>query len=387
MRAKPTRVKGYIRPRGADRWQVVVNLPRTAGKRTQYFETVKGTREDAEARLKELADRRKTPNMDPRTTVAAYLDFWLDHKATNDDLRASTIARYKLLLDTHVVPLVGKTKMADLRRTDINRIYTRAKRQGNAKTGGGLSAQSVTHIHRVLFSALQDAVIVHEVLEQSPCPKRKQRDNDKEKMRTLDRTEVRKLIAESVPTRLHLPILLAASLGLRRGEVLGLKWSDISYAKNTIAISRSLQPDQTFVLPKTKAGRRSISMPEDVVRALRSYKVAQNERILKSGEGYHDQGLIFTDFAGGPWKPASIATLFRAVVKRAGLGHLRFHDLRHTCASLLIDAGFPITTVAQILGHASPNITAMIYAHSLPTTNEAAAVAMDGILKGAAQVR
>ena len=319
MRAKPTRVKGYIRARGPDRWQVVVNLPRTAGKRTQFFETVKGTREDAEARLKELGERRKA-KIDPRTTVAAYLEFWLEYKTTNDDLRASTLTRYKQILDTHVVPLVGKMKIADLRRTDVNRIYSNAKKQGNAKTGGGLSAQSVTHIHRVLFAALQDAVIVHEVLEQSPCPKRKQRTNDKQKMRTLDRAEALKLIAASIGTRLHVPILIAISVGLRRGEALGLKWTDVSFAKSTLAVARSLQPDLTVVAPKTAAGRRTIHMPADLADALRRHKAEQNERRLAAGEGYKDQGLVFSDIAGGPWKPASIATLFRAIAKRAGLG-------------------------------------------------------------------
>jgi integrase len=386
MRAKPIRVKGYIRARGPDRWQIVVNLPRTAGKRTQFFETVKGTREDAEARLKELGDRRKA-KIDPRTTVSAYLEFWLEYKTTNDDLRASTLTRYKQILDTHVVPLVGKMKIADLRRTDVNRIYSTAKKQGNVKTGGGLSAQSVTHIHRVLFAALQDAIIVHEVLEQSPCPKRKQRTNGKEKMRTLDRADALKLIAASVGTRLHVPILVAISVGLRRGEALGLKWTDVSFAKGTLTVSRSLQPDLTFVAPKTAAGRRTIHMPADLTDALRRHKAEQNERRLAAGEGYKDQGLVFSDIAGGPWKPASIATLFRSIAKRAGLGHLRYHDLRHTCASLLIDAGFPITTVAQIMGHASAAVTASIYAHAIPKTSQDAAVAMNGILKGAASAR
>jgi integrase len=386
MRAKPTRVKGYIRARGPDRWQVVVNLPRTAGKRTQFFETIKGTREDAEARLKELGERRKA-KIDPRTTVAAYLDFWIEYKTTNDDLRASTTTRYKQILDTHVIPLVGKMKIAELRRTDINRIYTTAKKHGNVKTGGGLSAQSVTHIHRVLFAALQDAVIVHEVLEQSPCPKRKQRTNGKEKMRALDRPELLKLISTSVGTRLHTPILIAASVGLRRGEVLGLKWTDISFSKNTVSVARSLQPDLTIVAPKTDAGRRTVHMPADLAEALRRHKAEQNERRLATGAGYKDQGFVFTDIEGGPWKPASIATLFRSIAKRSGLGHLRFHDLRHTCASLLLDARFPITTVAQIMGHASAAVTASIYAHAIPKTSEDAAVAMDGILKGAASSR
>jgi integrase len=240
----------------------------------------------------------------------------------------------------------------------------------------------VTHIHRVLFAALQDAVIVHEVLEQSPCPKRKQRTNDKEKMRTLDRAEALKLIAASVGTRLHVPILVAVSVGLRRGEALGLKWTDISFPKGTLTVARSLQPDLTVVAPKTAAGRRTIHMPADLADALRRHK-AQSERRLATGEAYKDQGLVFSDIAGGPWKPASIATLFRSIAKRAGLGHLRYHDLRHTCASLLIDAGFPITAVAQIMGHASAAVTASIYAHAIPKTSEDAAVAMDRILKGA----
>ncbi len=206
-------------------------------------------------------------------------------------------------------------------------------------------------------------------------------------MRTLDRAQALKLISTSIGTRLHLPILIAVSVGLRRGEALGLKWSDVSFVKNTLTVARSLQPDLTFVAPKTAAGHRTVHMPADLAEALRHHKVEQNERRLAAGEGYKDQGLIFSDIAGGPWKPASIATLFRTIAKRAALGHLRFHDLRHTCASLLIDAGFPITTVAQIMGHASAAVTASIYAHAIPKTSEDAAVAMDGILKGAVSMR
>jgi len=181
---------------------------------------------------------------------------------------------------------------------------------------GALSGRSVLHIHRVLFAAFQRAVTLR-LISSNPCmseaPTAK-----KFKPRTLTAEEGRKLIAAAEGTRLHLPIMLALSCGLRRGEVCAIKWSGIDFERGTLHISESLQGDATFAPPKTERSRRTIALPASALAALRLHKAKQNAERLKEGELYRDLGLVFAYTLGEPWKPSSIATLFGAIAKRAG---------------------------------------------------------------------
>jgi integrase len=133
---------------------------------------------------------------------------------------------------------------------------------------------------------------------------------------------------------------------------------------------------------KTERRRRNIALPASILSALRVHKVKQNEARLAVGATHRDLGLVFADAIGEPWKPGSIATLFRGIAKRAGIGHLRFRDLRHSAAWLLIERGVPVTTVSEMLGHANSAITLSIYAHSVKGAEARAALMMDGLLKG-----
>jgi integrase len=250
-----------------------------------------------------------------------------------------------------------------------------------SKKGGALSANSVLHVHRVLFSALRQAVrwrlVPSNVAEAVEPPRIRQIE-----MRTLDAVEVRRLLEAASETRLHEVILVAVSTGMRRGEVLGLRWPDIDFERSRITVSNALQPDGTLSQPKTVRSRRDIGAPSTVLEALRSHKAHQNELKLALGPAYADCGFVFATEFGASWTPDSISTLYRAIVKRAKLGKLRFHDLRHTAASLMLGEGLPITTVAAILGHANTSTTLSVYAHAIKGSEQGAAMLMERILTG-----
>jgi integrase len=143
-----------------------------------------------------------------------------------------------------------------------------------------------------------------------------------------------------------------------------------------------LQRDGSLADPKTPRSRRDIALPRTVVEALRRLKVAQDKIRLAIGPAYVDRGLVFADEVGGSWNADAISTLYRGTIKRAGVGKLRFHDLRHTAASLMVEQGLPITTVAAILGHANTSTTLSVYAHAIKGSEHGAAVLMEGILQG-----
>jgi integrase len=239
-------------------------------------------------------------------------------------------------------------------------------------------------VHRVLFSALKQAVrwrLVSTNVAEAVEPPRLRRIE----MRTLDAAEVRKLLEAAQGSRLYEVILIAVTTGMRRAEILGLRWADVDFDRSQISVSGVLQVDGSLAEPKTPRSRRDVGMPPTLRDALRSHKARQNEEKLALGAGYVDQGLVFANESGGSWKADGISSLYRGIVKRAGLGPLRFHDLRHTAASLMLEEGLPITTVAAILGHANTSTTLSVYAHAIKGSEQGAAVLMEGILQGTAQ--
>jgi len=312
-----------------------------------------------------------------RLTVAEFIEQWLQHSASR--VRASTLARYRQLLERRVVSAVGSQKLRELRPMHIQRLYDVALRSGNdRKNGSPLSGRTVVHLHRVLFAAMKQAR-KWELIAANPCESVEPPRPVHREMRALNADEARKLVEAARGTRLLTPIVLALAGGFRRGEVLALSWDSVDFERATVRVSRSLNPDGSFSEPKTARGRRVVGLPPFAFAALRSLKVTQIQERLSAGAAYDDRGLVFADPLGGAWKPASITTLFSSICKRAGIGHVRYHDLRHTAASLLIERGVPITTVAALLGHANTSTTLTTYAHVIKGSEDAAARAMEGV--------
>ena len=209
-------------------------------------------------------------------------------------------------------------------------------------------------------------------------------------MRALDEKEMAALLKLVQGTRLYMPILLGVSGGMRRGEILALRWQDLDLETGRAVICRSLEQTREglrFKLPKTDRGRRTVVLPSFTCDTLRTHRVEQAKNRLALGPAYHDRDLICPREDGSPWPPDMLSTAFAALVRRSGLSHVRFHDLRHTHATQLLKQGVHPKIVSERLGHSNIGITLDTYSHVLPGMQEDAMAVFDGSLRAALGVR
>jgi integrase len=379
-------MRGHIRQRGKRSWAVVLDLGRDAnGKRRQKWHPVKGTKKDAQREAARLLHTINTgAYVEPsRMTIKEYLERWLkDYAATN--VSAKTRERYEEILKIHVFPALGHHLLAKLQPLHIQMCYSEALQKGH-KDGKGLSAQTVLHMHRVLREALQQAVR-WQLLARNPAdavePPRPQR----REMKCLDEASTAGLLEAAKGTVLHLPILLAVTTGMRRGEILGVRWQDVDLDAATLSVRQSLEQTKLglkFKPPKTQKGRRVVALPKMTVEALRRHEVKQKEYKLHLGPDYNADNLVCPKTDGSRWPPDSFTSSFSDFIRKAKLPVVRFHDLRHTHATQLLREGIHPKVVSERLGHSTVGITLDVYSHVLPDMQEEAARRIDMMLKAA----
>jgi integrase len=281
------------------------------------------------------------------------------------------------------MPALGHHVLPKLRPLHIQEFYANALAKGRKNGNGGLSPQTVLHFHRILHKALTQAVR-WQLLARNPAtavePPRPQR----EQMRALDEKETATLIKSLAGNQLYLPTVLAVAGGLRRGEILALRWQDVDLGNGRAVICRSLEQTKDglrFKSPKTERGRRTVVLPGFAQEALRSHKVQQAAKRLATGPAYSDHDLICARPDGTPWPPDALSTAFAAFVRASDLVHFRFHDLRHTHATQLLRHGVHPKIVSERLGHSNIAITLDTYSHVLPGMQEDAIAAFDASLR------
>lgn len=379
---------GHIKKRGQGSWTVVVEQGRdpTSGKRRQLWRTVQGTKKDAEAYLIQLLHERNGGiDVHPgRLTLGQYLERWLDEYAEHS-VSARTHERYAGIVHNHLIPALGSVQLAKLRPQQIQAYYGRALKEGRAdKRAGGLSARTVLHHHRVLREALHQAVR-WQVLARNPADGVEPPRPSRPEMHVLTPDGVQQLLDACVDPEMRALAFTAVATGLRQGELLALRWSDLDLPAARLEVTRTLQylsgKGLSFAPPKTEKSRRRVSLSPETGTALAEHRRRQAEHRLRLGSGFTDQGLVFPEALGGPQPPFRVSHRFATVVKRAGVGPLRFHDLRHTHATLLLRAGVHPKVVSERLGHTSVTITLDTYSHVLPGLQEEAANLLDGYLK------
>lgn len=390
------RQKGGIRQRGKTSWQVRIPRGLDGNGRPRKDEyTVRGTREDAERfRIGKLHELGQGTYVDPsQLTVEQLLDEWLGNCEARK-LSPSTLRGYRGVVDRYLVPAIGTVKVQRLTSGDVQRMYDKASLSGrvNGKKakGDGLSGQTVRHIHRVLGTALNYAVDLQYVQKNVAASTRPPQLEDRE-MHALDVGAVDKMLKtlETWPDkRLRTIVLLATFTGLRRGELLGLRWDDVDLANATLTVARSAQSVKgqgiVFRQPKTSKSRRTIAMPATAVHALKDHAGSQATEMALVGDGYADQGLVFAQANGSPLRPDTLSLAFR----RFRLAHkleIRFHDLRHTHASLMLKAHVPVKVVSQRLGHSTATLTLNTYAHVLENMDTEAATSFEQLFQGASR--
>lgn len=369
---------GHIKRRSAGSWTVVVDMgpdPGT-GKRRQVWRTVKGTKRQAEGLLTELLHQRDTGvDMPPgRMTVAEFLEHWLVAYA-KPNVAPATLLQYEWAIRTHLAPAFGSVLLTKLRPGHIQTLYSRLDDQG-------LSARSILHVHRVLKSALAQGVRWQSI-STNPAAGATPPRPDRYEAPVLAPADVRRLLDAAEEEGYGPLIHTAVMTGLRRGELQGLRWTDVDYDSATLHVSQAAQwlPNKgwTFRPPKTPKSRRSVALGPQTLAVLRRHRLSQAEARLAIG-AYEDHGLVFASPLGTPVDPSHLRRVWARIVKQAGLAHLKFHDTRHICATLMLQSGINPKVASERLGHSSVAITLDVYSSVLPTLQAGAAEAVEELV-------
>lgn len=310
--------------------------------------------------------------------LGEYLQRWLSD-SVKDTVRPTTYARYEQNIRLHIIPSLGKVKLKNLTPAHARALY-------REKLDAGFSGRTVQYIHVTLHKALAqaaaDGIVPRNVAANVKAPQ-----PQKKEICPLSPEQTRALLEAARGDRFEALYILAVHCGLRQGELLALKWQDIDLKAGMLQVRRTLsitKDGPAFNPPKTAKGRRSIRLTTAVVAALKEHLQRQLGEIEALGDIYEDHGLVFPGEKGQPLRPWSLTGgPYIRLLKRAGLPkETRFHDLRHTCATLLLCEGVHPKLVQELLGHATISITLDTYSHVLPTLGDRAARAMENALSG-----
>lgn len=394
---------GSVKKRAAGSWTVTYDLgpDPVSGRRRQRRVTVRGTKREAEGRLVELLSERDRGIERPvdRLTVAQYLDRWMRDYV---ELTAAprTVQTYREIIAGRLVPAFGSLPLQALRPAQIQAFYGQLLREGRrpprkspAKAATvapatpppppGLSARSVLRYHQVLHAALRQAVR-WQLLVANPCDAIEPPRAPRRELRAIAAADVQQLLEAADRQGIGTLARVAVMTGLRRGELLGLRWGDIDLEAGQAAIQQTAQritrQGVVFRQPKTRLSRRAIALSPATLQLLRRHRREQLEARLAAGSAYVDLGLVFAGALGGPLDAGHLTRAWQRAVASAGVGPVRFHDLRHAHATLLLQQGVHPKIVSERLGHASIAITLDTYSHVLPGLQASAAAALDGIL-------
>ena len=335
--------------------------------------------------------------------LSEFVDQFIVHYG-EEHLAPKTFNRYKEILDGRVKESLGHYKMLDVRPMHLLDFYNSLHKDGVRKDGkkGGLAPQTIRHHHRVLHTlfavAVQWGVVKDNPAARVQAPKVPKKDAE-----FYDREQTAELLAslEKEPDEFFkhkVAVMLALTTGARRGEIMGLEWKDVDFEAGTLRIERSSQYIEGLGIitkdPKNETSKRTVPLTGSMVSLLKKYKTRQAEDKLKLGElweseekarlgdAWEDCDRLFRRWDGSPAYPGSISHWFHDFLERHGLPPMMFHGLRHTAATLLIDAGTQDLTVAALLGHSDPGTTKRIYAKSLKRAERAAADVMEDIVSG-----
>jgi integrase len=307
-------------------------------------------------------------------TLGAYLERWID-EAVRGTVKQSTLENYAYIVRRHIIPALGLMRLRDLKSRDVRRLY-------REKLDAGLSPRTVQVIHTVLRRALQQAVR-DDVLPRNICDAVTAPRRTKKEMRPLTPEQAKRLLAVVRGDRLEALYVLAVTAGLREGELLGLRWDDIDLERRVLQVRRQLTrtgAGLSFSEPK-RGKARVVRLTATAVTTLEGHRAAQDGERTKAGSLWQETGLVFTSTVGTPVDVGNLTyRSFRPLLEHADLPRIRFHDLRHTCATLLLSRGMHPKIVQEMLGHANIAMTMDTYSHVLPDMQEKAVDAMDDVL-------
>jgi len=291
-------------------------------------------------------------------------------------VRPKTATQYAQIVRQHICPSLGKFKLKDLRPDMIQSLY-------NAKLSDGIGARTVSLIHAVLHKALNYALKMGMIVR-NPADAVTKPKSRRAEMHALDDTQARNFLLAAQESRLYALYHVAISTGLRIGELLGLKWSDLDWTTHKISVQRQLQrltgKGLVFSEPKTRAGRRVIVLGKSTINVLHEHFDDQFEERKQADKEWNKLDLIFVSSEGTPLDQRNVTRDYKEILKKAGCPEIRFHDLRHTATSLMLQQNVHPKVVQERLGHSDISLTLNTYSHVMPGMQEEAASKMDELL-------
>ena len=360
--------EGSIYKREDGRWCGMVSLD--DGRRKVVYAR---TRQEI---TKKLADALKAKALgvlvtDERQTVEEHLEEWLRDTA-KPRIRPSTFTSYESIVRKHIVPAIGKVPVRKLTPQQVQRLL-------NERHEAGLNPK---RMHGVLRAALSQAVrfgiVPRNVAAMVTPPRIRQYE-----IEPFTPDQIRTLLEKLKGHRLEALYSVAVAMGLRQGEALGLRWEDVDLTGGTLRVRHALQRVEgkfELVEPKTVKSRRTLYLPETTLKALRAHRGHQIVEKLRGGPGWNQEDLVFTTPIGTPIDSRNLTLSFQRLLARVGLPKRRFHDLRHSCATLLLVQGVPARVVMETLGHSQIALTLNTYSHVPSELQREAADRMDRFL-------
>jgi integrase len=366
-------MKGHLRERSPGRWAIVIDVRDAAGKRKRRWFSFRGTKREAQKECaRRITELESGASVDPsRMTVGAFLDRWIEHMRGHISPRSHE--RYADL-SLHVRRHLGDRQLQKLRTTDLTGFHAALARSG-------LAPRSVRHVHGLLFRVLKQAKTwelvrdnIADLIKPPPVP-------DQE-LPILQPDQARGLLDALRGKPLYLLASLALATGARRNELLALRWQDVDLDAGRLRVELSLEQTKAHGIrlkaPKTRNGRRTISLPAHIVTELRAHWRAQQQQRLTLGIGKAPpDSQVLATYDGKPQSQNAVACAWQRAVAAIGMPGLKLHSLRHTHASMLIASGMDVLTISRRLGHGSPTITLQVYGHLIHGADDRAAQIMD----------
>jgi len=372
-------MRGHVVKRGKARYSLVLEQSES-GLRKQKWVAFRGTKKAADAKLVELLHQASagTLILPGKITVAQFLEHWLENYCT-PNLGRRTTDGYRDIVRRRLIPNLGSILLAELKPERIQRLYAQLLKNGRLDGKGGLTPRSVQAYHQCLHRALKMAV-EWELVGRNPADAVRLPKVQHHEIAPIDEDEARRVLEAAKGTPYHAIIHLALHTGMRRSELLGLKWADVDLTLGQIEVKRTLHQtrDRSIDIraPKTDKGRRPIPLPPSATLTLRDYWAEQDRIHTELGKPLQSGDFVFCDPDGSCWLPDRVTHFWVRLRNKVGV-KARWHDLRHTHATVLLIQGVHPKIVQERLGHASIGITVDTYSHVVPGLQQAAAKGFD----------
>lgn len=373
---------GSVRKDGT-KWYYVIELGKDLnGKRKQKKKRGFKTQKEAKASLnKALHELNTGTYIQPSNVLLGdFMKDWLQYKKSN--VAESSFETYYYNLKNHINPGLGNIPLSKLKAQDVQKFYQQLLSEKR------LNHNTVRKIHSMLGNAL-DRAVKYEMINKNVVKLVESPKETKSEMKVWDLDQVKTFLAYSVESHLYIVYFIAINTGMRQGEILGLSWDSVDLENNIISVRQTLSNYGKSIkaTTKTSAGMRTITVPQELSNELKKHKLEQMKRRLMMGTLYQDMNLVNASELGTPINPSNLRRNFNIFIKKAGLPKIRFHDLRHTHATLLLKEEVNPKIVSERLGHADTRMTLDRYSHVLPNMQKETATKFGELLYGSKSLK